>query len=83
MLYGLKNSVVNLQWALPNLNLGHYWEEVQIYLIALIIFEPMIDIFLNGIERVSQQLVMSNLTLKLSKYYIGYDQLKYLGHVVR
>lgn len=72
-------------WLQRDLNLnmmGFIWEEVLIYLNDLVIFVPMIEVFLEQLEKIFQRLAMANVRIKPSKCYFEYDQVIYIGHIL-
>lgn len=62
--------------------MGPTWEEFLIYFDNLIVFVPAFEDFLEWLEKVFQHLSMANIRLKQSKSIFGYNQVKYLEHIV-
>lgn len=81
-LFSLKNAGVTLQRALGLLMMGLTYEGVLIFLNDLIVFASIYRMFFEWQESVLKPLVTTNFELIQSKCYFGYDQVRYVGHIV-
>lgn len=80
--FGLCSAPATFQRMMDTVLAGLKWQTCLVYLDDVIVFSETFDQHLKRLRTVLDALRSADLTLKPEKCHFGYQQLKFLGHVV-
>ncbi|WP_316399456.1 reverse transcriptase family protein [Bradyrhizobium sp. 33ap4] len=82
MPFGLCTAPATFQRVMDTVLAGLKWQTCLVYLDDVVVFAPDFDEHLRRLRVILDTLKKAHLTLKPAKCHFGYQELKFLGHVI-